>query len=58
VEGDPQQDLRPFHTTRKDGHGIGLSFNRVISKRKPAVRQTAEGGAVFRIELPWRNGGP
>jgi len=48
----------PFYTTRKDGHGIGLSFSqRVISKHNGRLSAgTAEGGgAVFRIELPlWR----
>jgi PAS domain S-box-containing protein len=48
----------PFYTTRKDGHGIGLSFShRVISKHNGRLSAGAVegGGAVFRIELPlWR----
>ena len=48
----------PFYTTRKDGHGIGLSFShRVISKHNGRLSAGAAegGGAVFRIELPlWR----
>ena len=48
----------PFYTTRKDGHGIGLSFShRVISKHngRLSVGAAEGGGAVFRIELPlWR----
>ena len=49
----------PFYTTRKDGHGIGLSFShRVVSKHNGRLSaDNAEGGgAVFRIELPlWRD---
>jgi len=49
----------PFYTTRKDGHGIGLSFShRVISKHNGRLTAGAAegGGAVFRIELPlWRD---
>jgi PAS domain S-box-containing protein len=49
----------PFYTTRKDGHGIGLSFShRVISKHNGRLSAGAAegGGAVFRIELPlWRD---
>jgi PAS domain S-box-containing protein len=49
----------PFYTTRKDGHGIGLSFShRVVSKHNGRLSAgTAEGGgAEFRIELPlWRD---
>lgn len=48
----------PFYTTRKDGHGIGLSFShRVISEHNGRLSAGAAegGGAVFRIELPpWR----
>ena len=48
----------PFYTTRKDGHGIGLSFShRVISEHHGRLSAGAAegGGAVFRIELPlWR----
>ena len=49
----------PFYTTRKDGHGIGLSFShRVISKHNGRLSAGAAegGGALFRIELPlWRD---
>jgi PAS domain S-box-containing protein len=49
----------PFYTTRKDGHGIGLSFShRVISKHNGRLSAGAAegGGAEFRIELPlWRD---
>jgi PAS domain S-box-containing protein len=49
----------PFYTTRKDGHGIGLSFShRVISKHNGRLSAGAAegGGAVFWIELPpWRD---
>ena len=49
----------PFYTTRKDGHGIGLSFShRVVSKHNGRLSAGAAegGGAVFRIELPlWRD---
>jgi PAS domain S-box-containing protein len=48
----------PFYTTRKDGHGIGLSFSqRVISEHNGRLSAGAVegGGAVFLIELPlWR----
>lgn len=51
----------PFYTTRKDGHGIGLSFShRVISKHNGRLSAGAAdgGGALFRIELPlWRDRG-
>ncbi|HEX7524084.1 MAG TPA: ATP-binding protein, partial [Candidatus Deferrimicrobium sp.] len=47
-----------FYTTRKDGHGIGLSFShRVISEHNGRLSAGAAegGGAAFRIELPlWR----
>jgi PAS domain S-box-containing protein len=49
----------PFYTTRRDGHGIGLSFSqRVVSEHNGRLTAgVAEGGgAVFRIELPlWRD---
>ena len=50
----------PFYTTRKDGHGIGLSFShRVVSKHdgRLSAGNAEGGGAEFRIELPlWRDG--
>jgi len=52
----------PFYTTRKDGHGIGLSFSqRVVSEHngRLTVGIAEGGGAVFRIELPlWRDRRP
>jgi C4-dicarboxylate-specific signal transduction histidine kinase len=49
----------PFYTTRRDGHGIGLSFSqRVISEHNGRLTAAAAegGGAVFRVELPlWRD---
>jgi len=52
----------PFYTTRKDGHGIGLSFSqRVVSEHNGRLSAGAAegGGAVFRVELPpWRERRP
>jgi len=52
----------PFYTTRKDGHGIGLSFShRVVFEHNGRLSAGAAkgGGAVFRIELPmWRERRP
>ena len=52
----------PFYTTRKDGHGIGLSFShRVIAEHNGRLSAGAAegGGAVFRVELPlWRERKP
>jgi signal transduction histidine kinase len=49
----------PFYTTRRDGHGIGLSFSqRVISQHNGRLTagDAEGGGAVFRVELPvWRD---
>ena len=45
----------PFYTTRKDGHGIGLSFSqRVMADHRGGLSVSASrwGGAEFRIELP------
>jgi PAS domain S-box-containing protein len=45
----------PFYTTRKDGHGIGLSFsNRVIADHNGRLDLSTSrfGGAEFRIEIP------
>ena len=45
----------PFYTTRKDGHGIGLSFShQVISDHGGFLRVGTSrwAGAEFRIELP------
>ncbi|OYV97460.1 MAG: hypothetical protein B7Z62_06060 [Deltaproteobacteria bacterium 37-65-8] len=52
----------PFYTTRKDGHGIGLSFSqRVVSEHHGRLTAGAAegGGAMFRIDLPlWRERRP
>lgn len=45
----------PFYTTRRDGHGIGLSFShRVVESHggRLSVSDSRWGGAEFRIELP------
>ncbi|GAB4371018.1 MAG: hypothetical protein Kow00128_18520 [Deltaproteobacteria bacterium] len=45
----------PFYTTRKEGHGIGLSFShRVVSEHggRLEVGESRLGGAEFRITLP------
>ncbi|MBI5905067.1 MAG: PAS domain S-box protein [Deltaproteobacteria bacterium] len=47
--------FEPFYTTRREGHGIGLSFsNRIVSDHggRLSVRPAEGGGAEFRIELP------
>jgi len=48
----------PFYTTRKAGHGIGLSFShRVIENHGGTLTATGSewGGAEFRISLPLEN---
>ena len=45
----------PFYTTRRDGHGIGLSFSRrVLMDHHGVLTVSASrwGGAEFRIEIP------
>jgi len=45
----------PFYTTRKEGHGIGLSFShRIVSDHggRLSVGPAEGGGAEFRIVLP------
>jgi C4-dicarboxylate-specific signal transduction histidine kinase len=45
----------PFYTTRRDGHGIGLSFShRVMTDHHGSLTVSASqwGGAQFRIEIP------
>lgn len=45
----------PFYTTRRDGHGIGLSFSyRVMTDHHGNLTVSASrwGGANFRIEIP------
>ncbi len=49
----------PFYTTRREGHGIGLSFsNRVVSEHggSMSVGTSPLGGAEFRIDLPLGEG--
>jgi PAS domain S-box-containing protein len=49
--------FEPFYTTRKEGHGIGLSFsNRIVSDHggRLLVRPAEGGGAEFLVELPLR----
>jgi len=51
----------PLYTTRKGGHGIGLSFSqRVIAEHGGilSVGTSTLGGAAFRIDLPLENGRP
>jgi PAS domain S-box-containing protein len=47
--------FEPFYTTRRDGHGVGLSFShRIITDHGGCLSVSASpwGGAEFRIELP------
>jgi C4-dicarboxylate-specific signal transduction histidine kinase len=47
--------FEPFYTTRKEGHGIGLSFSHQIIADHGGcltVSTSQWGGAEFRIELP------
>jgi C4-dicarboxylate-specific signal transduction histidine kinase len=47
--------LEPFYTTRKDGHGIGLSFSdRIVTDHggRLSVGASESGGAELRVELP------
>jgi PAS domain S-box-containing protein len=49
----------PFYTTRREGHGIGLSFShRVVSEHggSMSVGTSPLGGAEFRIDLPLGEG--
>jgi PAS domain S-box-containing protein len=45
----------PFYTTRRDGHGIGLSFShRIMTDHHGSLTVSVSrwGGAEFRIEIP------
>ncbi len=47
--------FEPFYTTRKEGHGIGLSFcHRIITDHggSLSVGTAEDGGAEFRVALP------
>jgi C4-dicarboxylate-specific signal transduction histidine kinase len=47
--------FEPFYTTRKEGHGVGLSFSqRIIADHagRMTVSTSPWGGAEFRIEIP------
>jgi C4-dicarboxylate-specific signal transduction histidine kinase len=47
--------FQPFYTTRKGGHGLGLSISRaIIQDHKGVIEATGTpgGGATFRIRLP------
>ena len=49
----------PFYTTRREGHGIGLSFShRIVSEHggSMSVGTSPLGGAEFRIDLPLGEG--
>ena len=50
----------PFYTTRKAGHGIGLSFSHRVIENHGGTLTASEsewGGAEFRIALPFRTEG-
>lgn len=58
---DRERIFEPLYTTRKGGHGIGLSFShRVISEHggSLSVGTSPLGGAEFRIDLPPEKGSP
>jgi len=51
--------FQPFYTTRKGGHGLGLSISRsIIQDHKGSIEAmgTPGGGATFTIRLPGRDG--
>ena len=51
--------FQPFYTTRKGGHGLGLSISRaIIQDHKGSIEAagTPGGGATFTVRLPGRDG--
>jgi two-component system nitrogen regulation sensor histidine kinase NtrY len=50
-----QRLFQPFYTTRKGGHGLGLSISRAIVKDHHGVIDAAgapDRGATFTVRLP------
>jgi len=48
--------FNPFFTTRSTGTGLGLAIvHRIIDAHGGAVTVVNDGGAVFRLTLPWQS---
>jgi signal transduction histidine kinase len=57
---DVEQLFRIFHSTKKGGSGLGLAISRGVAERHGGTlvaRGQPEGGAVFTLTLPARQGG-
>lgn len=52
---DPEDVFKPFHTTRPDGIGMGLTLSRSILEAHGghlSIESTSEHGTTFRMTLP------
>ena len=59
ISSDQEQLFAPFHSSKPDGLGVGLSISRTIVEAHGGnleARSAAEGGATFRFTLPRRRG--